>query len=251
MKSRMSDKGRFKRKRGKGEFEYYVPWIWVTDFSSIGLRTRVFGVKSNRLHHLLSLLELRVFYILESMEVVDIKEQFPLFPASETVMIAEANNIKHPKWGGLPLVRTTDFLVITKERVIAICVKYKSELEKPRVRELIEIERQYWLRRSVEFVIITEEDISWNGFRNAERIRAFAKRPVTSISDQSFLERLMIYKSSPSIETKHALERIADDVSESFATLHHLFLHLIFHKKIRFDYSVAPALNTRLNDLWF
>ena len=57
MKSIVSDDRRFREKRGQGEGKDYVPWIQVTDFSSLGLKWRIPGVLIDRLHHFLSLLE--------------------------------------------------------------------------------------------------------------------------------------------------------------------------------------------------
>ncbi|MGP7816533.1 TnsA endonuclease N-terminal domain-containing protein [Niallia sp. 01092] len=45
--------------------------------------------------------------------IVDIREQFPLLPIEETIIIAEELGIKHPTDPntGEPVVMTTDFLV--------------------------------------------------------------------------------------------------------------------------------------------
>ena len=51
--------------------------------------TRIKGWKSGRVHHLLSLLELRWFYVLDwNLEVIDVREQYPLLPLEETLAIA-------------------------------------------------------------------------------------------------------------------------------------------------------------------
>src|SRR5579871_1597833 len=99
MKSRMSDKTRFKKKRGLGSGKNYLPWIQVQDFSSKGMSSRVLGKKTGRTHHFLSLLEVNLFYILDySQGVEDIREQFPL-ELSETRQIANSLSIKHPEDG--------------------------------------------------------------------------------------------------------------------------------------------------------
>ncbi len=68
-----------KEKRGEGVRDKYSPWITVRDFPSTGRVSRARGWKTNRLHHLFSDHETRLFYILEWSDVViDIREQFPL-----------------------------------------------------------------------------------------------------------------------------------------------------------------------------
>ena len=55
---------RLKEGRGKGEKGDYKPWIYTHDFPSLGFSSRVKGLKTGRVHHLLSNLELNVFYML-------------------------------------------------------------------------------------------------------------------------------------------------------------------------------------------
>lgn len=57
--------------------------------------------------------------------VVDVREQFPLLPLEETIVIAEELGIKHPTDPkiGEPIVMTTDFL---KRYVILIVMLYVS-----------------------------------------------------------------------------------------------------------------------------
>ena len=52
-----------KEGRGSGQNSEYKPWITVRDLPSDGRVHRVFGHKSQRTHHLLSDLELAVFFI--------------------------------------------------------------------------------------------------------------------------------------------------------------------------------------------
>ena len=99
-------------------------------------------------------------------EVSDcIREQFPLLPIEETLAIADQCGIKHPRVPGTnePVVMTTDFLVdvgykgSTIER--ARTIEPAKELSSDRVLEKFEIERRYWLRRKVDWAIVTERDI--------------------------------------------------------------------------------------------
>src|SRR5437763_1442382 len=80
---------RSKEGRGVGTGADYTPYLFIHDVASIGLASRDWGWKTNRVHHFLSRLELKFFYILEWLQhVLDIREQFPL-DLDETLAIAD------------------------------------------------------------------------------------------------------------------------------------------------------------------
>ena len=86
-----------KQGRGKGIYIDYLPWLTIRDVKSRGLRTRILGVTVPRIHHLMSKIELRLFQHMEfRKDVLDIREQFPLFPHDETLAIARELNVVHP-----------------------------------------------------------------------------------------------------------------------------------------------------------
>ncbi|TCV72450.1 hypothetical protein EDE11_1532 [Methylomonas methanica] len=79
-----------KEGRGGGSGKNYIPWLTVRDVSSEGRSHRIFGHKSQRTHHLLSDLELAVFFLLEwHQETTDIREQFPLRLEDTQVLAAK------------------------------------------------------------------------------------------------------------------------------------------------------------------
>jgi hypothetical protein len=177
---------RSKEGRGVGTGADYTPYLLIHDVPSIGLASRVWGWKTNRVHHLLSRLELKFFYTLEWLpDVLDIREQFPL-DLDETLAIADQLSVRHPRDP-----KTKDYVVMTSDFVITVrkgfvseeqihTVKYKKDLENARVKEKLEIERIYWQEiRRLDWDIITEEDVDANvagnvewlhGHRDAERL---------------------------------------------------------------------------------
>jgi len=168
--------------RGKGRRAAYSPWLRIQDVPSRGLVTRIRGWKSGRVHHLLSLLELRFFYILDwSRRVVDVREQYPLLPLDETLAIAASLGVEHPKdpITRHPIVMTTDFVatirVNGKERDQARTVKYAEELRSVRTLEKLEIEKRYWQTRKVDWKVITERNISATAARNIEWIHPYRR----------------------------------------------------------------------------
>ncbi len=171
---------RIQEGRGTGRLSRYSPWLHIQDVPSRGLVTRIKGWKSDRVHHLLSLLELRCLYVLDwDPQVVDVREQFPLLPIEETQAIAADLGIKHPKDPRTrhPIVMTTDFvatfLVNGTSVDRAFCVKYAADLESERTRQKLEIERHYWKARNIERKIVTEHDLSKVLARNIEWIHSY------------------------------------------------------------------------------
>jgi hypothetical protein len=161
--------------RGSGYGADYKPWLTIQDVSSIGLVHRVKGSKHGRVHHLMSNLEHDYFYLLEwSESVTDIREQYPLLPIKETIRLADSCGLRHPcdPVTGFPIVMTTDFVVTLKsngaQRMVARTAKYSDQLSRRRVLEKFEIERRYWVERSVDWAIITERDIDQVLVRNIE-----------------------------------------------------------------------------------
>lgn len=101
-----------KEGRGSGVGADYKPCINI--LSSLGRSTRLKGIKTKRQHEFLSDLERNYLYLTEYSDlVVDIREQFPLLPLEETIVIADELGLKHPinPKTHKPVVMTTDFLL--------------------------------------------------------------------------------------------------------------------------------------------
>ena len=108
-----------KEGRGQGTGANYQPWTKISDFSSIGRASRIHGLKTHRIHHLHSDIQLRAFLIFEWCDrVVDIRESFPLLDVLE--VIDEKKDLRFDKFRdketGTPLVITTNFLLTTLDQ---------------------------------------------------------------------------------------------------------------------------------------
>ena len=161
-----------KKGHGQGHGEHYKPWLEVRHVPSLGKSTRNVGWKTGRMHSFLSQLELQVFYLLDwEDEVVDIREQFPLFPQEKTKEICHLLGIKDPQepQAEVPMVMTTDFLVTLRDgSEHARSVKYVQELEDPRTVTKQEIERVFWEQSRIDWKIITENDVNITAVKNVE-----------------------------------------------------------------------------------
>lgn len=147
---------------GTGKGASYKPWLEIRHVSSSGKSTRVQGWHTKRMHSFLSDLEYNFFLLLEwDDDILDIQEQFPLFPQEEINEICDALAVRIPRLpkATVEMVRTTDFLVTSKIGKEAWSIKPARQLENKRVLEKLDIERAYWERRGIPFSVITENEI--------------------------------------------------------------------------------------------
>ncbi len=203
-------------KYGLGEGKDYKPWLRVQDVKSKGIRSQIYGRKTQRVHHLLSSIESQLFYISEfSDSVIDIREQFPLLPINYTQKIAQLIGVEHPTHptSGEPIVITTDFLLtISTEHGIryqAISVKPEDEVNNQRVLEKIDIERVCWELLNVPFGLFVGNELTRTQSKNID----WATAP--------FREDLMPFSDEQVTAALHTLEigqRFVEDVCDLFTT---------------------------------
>lgn len=154
-----------KQGRGCGEGRDYKPWLRVRDVPSKGRSSRIKGMKTHRVHHLLSDLETKHFLHLDfNPQVTDIREQYPLFPLGQPIAIANSLGISYPRYPGTntPFVLTTDFLVTFRNQKgelskFARTIKYREELSDDRALEKLEIERVFWKLQEIPWQVDTED----------------------------------------------------------------------------------------------
>jgi len=171
--------------RGTGTGTDYKPWHQVTrdDPSSRG-RSHLLNWRFGRLHHLLSDLELVVFAFASMLPgVMDLREQFPLSHDEHprelatydarvsgevlgTRQIAEDLGYRHPlaRAGkdASPWVMTTDVLLTIRNQagqpeLLAVSAKFSEEVAAKRTRQLLQIEREYWQRQGVSWLLLTPD----------------------------------------------------------------------------------------------
>lgn len=160
MSRHISDETKLRQGRGKGTGPDYLPWIFGREFNSRGTATSIPDWKHGRMIQCLSQAERWFYYRLRwNDRVVDIREQFPLLPLSETTEIAAMFGTK----GSFNnrMVMTTDFLITMDDgSEMALTVKAGKDDVTPRGNELLNIEREYWRRRGVKYFIGFKEDLN-------------------------------------------------------------------------------------------
>lgn len=235
---------------GQGEGAQYTPWLRVQDVPSHGRSRKVQGQKVDRLHHLLSDVEYACFLTLEfSEQVIDIREQFPLFPTEQAIDIAKQLGIRYPLYRGTQLhfVMTTDFLVTIQapdgtRHLAARPVKTEADLlpssELKRTIEKLELEKALLHAQGIQdWKLVTEksigstlvENLIW--LRKGKTLERHLLKPDTHTQ---FMHALEFYANK---------ERTLASVIRVSATSTHipytdgilLFKYLVLNKSVRMD----------------
>jgi len=227
--------------RGQGVGANYKPWIVIQDFPSLGMVSRVSGTTTGRIHHLMSNLELYLFYLLDwSDNVIDIREQYPLSDIADAIYIAEKAGIKYPYdlTSGFPYIMTSDFYVDTRQGPQVISVKPSTELSKQRVREKLEIERRYWAARGIGWSIMTENEINRVKARNIEWLAQAKDLGLfglsISVQDECREYFLDVYRAGY-LSLFGILNAVEDEFDVAAGTGLNVYKHLSYWKRIEFD----------------
>ncbi|MEH2039927.1 TnsA endonuclease N-terminal domain-containing protein [Nostoc sp.] len=207
--------------RGQGVGSKYKPWLLIQDVASQGLANRIKGWKTNRVHHLHSNLELNYFYVLEWSPIIcDIREQYPLLPLEETLAIAEQIGISHPKDPKTqePIVMTTDFVITVRQKIGVIehvrTIKSAKDLQSERTVQKLEIERQYWQSRDMNWGIVTEHEIPERLARNIDWVHPFLNVEDLSTISESEIRRITTALTLRVVEEHESLASIAADCDD-------------------------------------
>jgi hypothetical protein len=246
-----ADIARFiKQGYGQGEGSSYKPWLRVQDVPSLGRSRKAMGIKSGRTHHFLSDLEYRYFLLLEfSDQVLDIREQYPLFVTSRSRDIAAQMGIQYPVYRGTQLlyVLTSDFVVTLKEpdgakRLAIRTCKYERDLIDPNsgmwTIDKLDLERALWDDKSIsDWKIVTEQVVSQILFENLDWLHKAALKDKTTLTPE--LQRQFIgflVRTANGERTISSVVRAASNaVGLTYPAGITLFKQLLWHKNILTD----------------
>ena len=233
--------------KGQGVGKNYNPWICTQTFPSAGRVSRVLGWKTGRIHHLLSDLQTRYFYMLEWEDnVTDIREHFPLINPQDTIKEKEdlRFDLFTDKDSGTPYVISTNFLITIKDSngsntYLARTVKKDLELEKKNTLERLEIERRYWEAKGIDWGIVTQKEISNTFARNIEWVHP----SLYSYQERGFKQEEIVYMGSVLLErlidNSFPIRKVAVDFDKEFnyesGTGLFVFKFLVASKQIDID----------------
>lgn len=245
-----------KEGRGQGTGKNYKPWLYINDLSSRSRSTRIFGHTTQRVHHLLSDLQLYYFYLLEFDEnVIDIREQFPLLDFHE-MNISVDSSLTQKLFDSktkVPHIFTVSFLITRVGKgqepdYQARIVKISSELEKKSTIERLELLRRYFQKKGIDFGIVTEKEINKTFSKNIGwALAAYDIKDYPElITNYSYLKKdmsLLILESN--ITFHQVFEKIENlyQLQEGLGLV--LFKHLIARKYIKMDLTKKIYLSQK------
>ncbi|MGK7391498.1 MAG: TnsA endonuclease N-terminal domain-containing protein [Candidatus Cyclobacteriaceae bacterium M2_1C_046] len=160
---------KLKQNRGKGYGKNYRPWYEVGENIPMipgtkrrGNGHRIKGLKTDRVHHLLSNGERFLFVLFDlKPEITDIREQYPILEIEIAKNISNDLGIKYPSYTQNHIL-TSDFLLDFKNgKQQIVTFKPIANINK-RQLELFQIERAYWESKGIEWNLITDREIPKN-----------------------------------------------------------------------------------------
>ncbi len=160
---------KIKQKRGTGIGKDYIPWHQVGESIKLsfpdqkmrGNGHRILGVKTQRIHHLLSSNERFIFMMLDlNKKVIDIREQFPL-ELTITKKIALDLGIRYP-YVSENHVLTSDFLITYRDGSEEVITFKPLNHLSERQLELFQIERTYWESKGIHWKLMTDQETPKN-----------------------------------------------------------------------------------------
>ncbi|HJV74895.1 MAG TPA: TnsA endonuclease N-terminal domain-containing protein [Noviherbaspirillum sp.] len=196
-------------------------------------------------------------------DVIDIREQFPLFPEECTQAIARHLGIRHPRYphSKIPLVMTTDFLLTVIDATghrsyRAISVKRAADLNgkrRKRILEKLEIERRYWQMRSVPWHLITNHDFDETMVTNLEWLHYVAvEHDFGASSIEIYIApfiaalRAASQEGTPLKQILHACAASLGGIDTEF--VYQLFRHCAWHHFIELDLTtlIGPRYTPKI-----
>lgn len=197
---RVRDSQRYREHRGYGEGANYKPWLKAREIPSLGTRSNPINWKTGRITELASQGEDYLWHCLMWQDdVIDIREQFPLFPLALTEQIAEDNGIRHPRSIYGNIVMTTDFLVLKTDGYYAIDVKNsESDLDDQRVSEKLWIAQRYWKLKDIPYEIRFKSNMNQTLANNIRFVCQYYDR--NRVFDQTSYIKYLIARKKISVD---------------------------------------------------
>lgn len=152
-------RSRLKRGFGLGVGSTYHPWLRVRDVPSIGPSGNPKGITIPRVYHLPSVPERIFFHLLDrQLDVVDIREQFPILHLQETLAICSELSVKHTRHGSYPDPFTLDFVVTrrTPSGLVyqARSIKTPEDAVVPEVRLRLKVEHKWCQQNGIDWKLV-------------------------------------------------------------------------------------------------
>ena len=205
MSKRISEFSKFKKGRGMRKHPGgYHAWHKSREINSPGTTSSEYDYKKDRMVQCLSYGEIYTFHMLRWRDDVDeIYEQYPLTPIQETMEIAAELGYKGSFNDNI--VMTTDFLVKkTDGTFLAVSVKVSEKAVTKREKQLLDVEREYWKRRGIEYFMSYKDEIDMVEVNNIMRV--VASYSPKSVHDDPSLARYLIAHKLITVDLKKEID---------------------------------------------
>lgn len=236
-------KKKLKNGYGTGVGQHYKPWIRQSEAPNQGVVSIVSGLTVERDYLLLSNHENNFFHIADFNDaVIDIREQFPLFPLEFSMRLAEELGIDYPVVGKnkIPIILTTDFVLTYQNSETlyykAFSVKPENKLVTKRDFEKQEIERAWWESIGIPWQIYTDDDQACIIANNIK----WTSQPIKNeiYFSPQILDEAKNYVEIEKSEVASLINRIAQKLSVSEIEADNIFKTLIYKKYIDVDLNI-------------
>lgn len=260
-----------KKGLGQGEGAAYKPWR-IPGFSTRGNYHRIHSWKTGRTHFFFSDTEADHFYVLEWCDdVVDIREQYPLFDTLLIAEIAKTLGVKAPVFPGtkLPYILTTDLMITIRSvggqrRLMARTCKLEDDLRKERVLAKFDLEAAYYKFKGTDWGIYTKKGLHSQMIENIKDLRGTYNLGQTKTRTAEQLQQLIPFLlaelATPHDSTRQMLAVLDRRHECEGGTFLRILKHLIARKRLslrdikqRIDYRqpverliVTPTLTNQL-----
>lgn len=236
--------------RGRGAGQTYNPWHHVTR-SEAPSKSRnhlyVSVTVGQREHHLLSDLEQKGTLFLDfAPDVIDIREQFPLFPRKLGLDLAEKLGIVHPRYPGssVPTVLSIDSLVtLSGGQPLALDFKYLKDARKRKHLARLELHRRFCELFNIPWFLVLEKNIPDIPHTNLVWLRQNAVLPSRLQRYLTDFVRLIHASWKGGQLLRDLMASVSIELSLEEGDIYNLFKHAVWTRRlhINLDASLSPT----------
>lgn len=240
--------------RGAGQGCDYLPWLRIQDLPSKGRSHRPFGIKTQRVHHLLSDGEWKCFLQFEAdVAVQDIREQFPMNRLL-TMRAATDIGVRHPHTlDGTPFVMTIDFLVTRlvggESTLEPYTFKYEPDTLRPREKELLRIAAAFWTAHGYALRIIDESFFDEPLVINYDCVRSYhdlSKRQREGCDTSQIAHAVLaMVQTAAEMSLLEMSRQLGEQLRLDPHAVFSVVMHLLAHRVLSTDLSSPEPLERR------